>query len=167
MRVTSEHLSALQPHHPLWVMTHFNHPRELTSESRAALRRLADAGFPVMNHTVLLRGINDDADVLAQLFRGLVRERARPYYLLQADPVRGTGHLRTPLATGIAIMERLQGRLSGIALPRLIVDTPGGLGKVPVLPDFVVHRAAGTTRLRTWRGVEVDYVDPPEAASGD
>lgn len=159
-RITEELLSALRVHHPIWIMTHFNHPRELTAESALACNRLADAGFPVMNHTVLLRGINDDADTLASLFRGLVRVRVRPYYLLQADPVQGTGHLRTPLHTGIALMERLQGRLSGIALPKLIVDTPGGLGKVPVGPDYVVARTPGRTLLRTHRGVEVEYIDP-------
>ncbi|MEO8184778.1 MAG: KamA family radical SAM protein [Deltaproteobacteria bacterium] len=160
-RVTDELLAALRPYHPIWVMTHFNHPRELTQSAALACNRLADAGFPVLNHTVLLRGVNDDAEILAQLFRGLVRLRVRPYYLLQADPVQGTGHLRTPLSTGIDIMERLQGRLSGIALPKLIVDTPGGLGKVPVGPDYVVRREPGKTRLRTHRGVEVDYLDPP------
>jgi lysine 2,3-aminomutase len=105
--------------------------------------------------------VNDDAEVLAALFRGLVRARVRPYYLLQADPVRGTGHLRTPIATGIAIMEQLQGRLSGIALPKLICDTPGGRGKVPLSPDWVVSRDEGKTVLRTFRGEEVAYVDPP------
>jgi lysine 2,3-aminomutase len=161
-RVTNELTEALRPHHPLFIMTHFNHPKELTELSRAALRRLADAGFPVMNHTVLLRGVNDDARTLTALFRGLVRERARPYYLLQTDPVRGSSHLRTPLDTGIRLMEELQGRLSGIALPKLIVDTPGGFGKVPVVPNSIVSRENGVTRFRTWRGVEVDYVDPPE-----
>ncbi len=165
MRVTPELLRALRPHHPLWVMTHFNHPAELTPEAVAACERMADAGFPVMNQTVLLAGVNDDAAILESLFRGLVRARVRPYYLLQADPVRGTGHLRTPLARGVAIMERLQGRLSGIALPRLICDTPGGRGKVPLGPDYVVGRkSAGgvtTTTLRTFRGESVDYVDPP------
>jgi len=160
-RVTDELLSALRPYHPIWVMTHFNHPRELSERAAQACNRLADAGFPVLNHTVLLRGVNDDAEILTQLFRGLVRLRVRPYYLLQADPVQGTGHLRTPLSTGIDIMERLQGRLSGIALPKLIVDTPGGLGKVPIGPDYVVQREPGKTRLRTHRGVEVDYLDPP------
>jgi lysine 2,3-aminomutase len=160
-RITSELTSALRPHHPLWVMTHFNHPKGLTELSRSALRRLADAGFPVMNHTVLLRGVNDDAETLTALFRGLVRERVRPYYLLQADPVRGSSHLRTPLETGIRLMEALQGRLSGIALPKLIVDTPGGLGKVPVGPDYVISRSDGVTRFRTFRGVEVEYLDPP------
>ncbi|MBX3183810.1 MAG: KamA family radical SAM protein [Polyangiaceae bacterium] len=167
MRLDAELLGALRSHHPLWVMTHFNHPKELTAEARAGLNRLADAGFPVMNQSVLLRGVNDRAETLEALFRGLVRERARPYYLLQADPVRGTGHLRTPLSVGLELMEALQGRLSGIALPKLIVDTPGGMGKVPVLPSWVVARTPATadepgrTTLRTWRGVEVDYVDPP------
>jgi lysine 2,3-aminomutase len=164
-RVTDELLQALRPHHPIWVMTHFNHPKELTAEAGEAAMRLADAGFPVMNHSVLLRGVNDDADVLAALFRGLVRWRVRPYYLLQADPVQGTGHLRTPLQVGIDIMQRLQGRLSGIALPKFIVDTPHGRGKVPVGPDYVVSRDAGVTRFRTHRDVEVDYVDPPPAAA--
>jgi lysine 2,3-aminomutase len=165
MRVTRELLRALRPHHPLWVMTHFNHPRELSREAAAACARMADAGFPVMNQTVLLAGVNDDASVLEALFRGLVRNRVRPYYLLQADPVRGTGHLRTPLARGVELMERLQGRLSGIALPKLICDTPGGRGKVPVGPDYVEARKSSggvtTTTLRTFRGESVDYVDPP------
>ena len=98
--------------------------------------------------------------VLEKLFRGLVRARVRPYYLLQADPVRGTGHLRTPLDAGIAIMQALQGRLSGIAIPKLIVDTPGGMGKVPIGPEYVVARAEGRTTFRTPRGVLVDYLDP-------
>jgi lysine 2,3-aminomutase len=165
MRITRELLRALRPYHPLWVMTHFNHPKELTPEAIAACTRMADAGFPVMNQTVLLAGINDAADVLEALFRGLVRARVRPYYLLQADPVRGTGHLRTPLARGVELMESLQGRLTGIALPRLICDTPGGYGKVPLGPDYVAGRASAggvtTTTLRTFRGQAVDYVDPP------
>ncbi|MGD0677995.1 MAG: KamA family radical SAM protein [Polyangiaceae bacterium] len=163
MRITHELLEALRPHHPIWVMTHFNHPKELSAEARVACARLADAGFPIMNQTVLLAGINDDDRVLEPLFRDLVRTRVRPYYLLQADPVRGTGHLRTPLARGIDIMERLQGRLSGIALPKFICDTPGGRGKVPLGPDYVIARLPGKTRLRTFRGEAVDYVDPPRA----
>jgi lysine 2,3-aminomutase len=161
-RITHELVQALRAFHPIWIMTHFNHPKELTALAREGLRRLVDGGFPVMNHTVLLRGVNDDSAVLSELFRGLVRERVRPYYLLQADPVRGTGHLRTPLDTGLRIMEELQGRLSGIALPKFIVDTPGGMGKVPVHPNYIVSRGKGVTRFRTHRGVEVDYLDPPE-----
>jgi lysine 2,3-aminomutase len=161
-RILPELLDALRPHHPLWVMTHFNHPRELSVESFRALEDLANAGFPVMNHTVLLAGVNDDAALLSELFRGLVRHRARPYYLLQADPVRGTGHLRTPLARGVAIMDELQGRLSGIALPKFIVDTPGGFGKVPAGPSYVVESRPGVTRFRSPRGNHVDYFDPGE-----
>ncbi|HVJ20395.1 MAG TPA: KamA family radical SAM protein [Polyangiaceae bacterium] len=161
-RITDELVSALRPHHPLWVMTHFNHPKELTPETRAACRRLADGGFPVMNQTVLLRGVNDDSRTLTELFRGLVRERVRPYYLLQTDPVRGSGHLRTPLKVGLRIMEELQGRLSGIALPKFIVDAPGGFGKMPLVPNYVIATEGAVTRFRTPRGVEVEYVDPPE-----
>jgi lysine 2,3-aminomutase len=148
-------------------MTHFNHPKELTRDSLAACARLVDAGFPVMNQTVLLAGINDDARTLEALFRGLVRGRVRPYYLLQADPVRGTSHLRTPLSRGIELMAALQGRLTGIALPKLVCDTPGGRGKVPLQPDYVVglehesESAPAKTRLRTFRGEVVTYVDPP------
>lgn len=162
MRIDEELLRALRPHHPLWVMTHFNHPRELDEEARGALRRLADAGFPVMNQAVLLRGVNDSAETLTALFRGLVRERVRPYYLLLMDPVRGTGHLRTSVKAGIDIMEQLQGKLSGIALPKLIMDTPGGFGKIPLSPDYVVERGRGVTRVRTPRGNQVDYFDPEE-----
>jgi lysine 2,3-aminomutase len=163
MRITGELVRALRRYHPIWVMTHFNHPKELTNLAIRACVRLADAGFPVMNQCVLLAGINDDPGTLETLFRGLVRARVRPYYLLQADPVRGTSHLRTPLARGVALMEALQGRLSGIALPKLICDTPDGRGKVPIGPDYVVARGDGTTTLRTFRGELAIYVDPPLA----
>lgn len=159
-RITPELLTALRPFHPLWVMTHFNHPKELTPQSRRACALLADNGFPVMNQTVLLRGVNDSAEVLTELFRGLVRERVRPYYLLQMDPVVGTSHLRTPLSTGIRVMEALQGRLSGIALPKFIVDTPGGYGKVPHGPTYVVATELGKTTFRSPHGQLVDYLDP-------
>lgn len=165
-RITAELLSALRPLHPLWVMTHFNHPKELTPESTAACRRLADAGFPVMNQTVLLRGINDDAATLIALFRGLVRERVRPYYLLQMDPVVGTSHLRTSIATGRRLMDELQGRLSGIALPKYIVDTPGGFGKVPAGPSYVERESDGVTTFRSPRGNSVDYLDPIDEHDG-
>ena len=161
MRITDELLAALRPHHPIWVMTHFNHPKELCEEARAACIRLADAGFPVMNQTVLLRGINDDADTLAELFRGLIRVRVRPYYLLQMDPVSGTSHLRTPLSRGVELMGQLQGRVTGIAMPKFICDTPGGKGKVPLAPAAIVAERPGVTTLRTFRGELVDYVDPP------
>ncbi len=166
-RIDAELIAALRPLHPIWVMTHFNHPRELSPEATRALSLLADGGFPVMNQTVLLRGINDNVTTLTELFRGLVKRRVRPYYLLQADPVRGTGHLRTTVAQGRELMRALQGNLSGIALPKYIVDTPGGFGKVPAGPSFEVSSALGTTRFRTHRGVEVDYIDPPDARRVD
>ena len=162
-RITDDLCAAIrESFEATWVMTHFNHPKELTEEARAACGKLADAGLPVMNQTVLLRGVNDDAGTLETLFRGLVRLRVRPYYLLQMDPVGGTGHLRTPLRRGIELMAALQGRLSGIALPKLIVDTPGGLGKVPIGPSYLVSEDDGVTVLETFRGDLVEYYDPPE-----
>ena len=163
-RITDGLCRALRTHPAVWLMTHFNHPKELTAEARAACAKLVDHGIVVMNQSVLLRGVNDDARTLESLFRGLVRARVRPYYLLQTDPVVGTSHLRTPLATGIALMEQLQGRLSGIALPKLIVDTPHGKGKVPIGPDYIVGRQGAVTTLRTFRGELVDYVDPDHRA---
>jgi lysine 2,3-aminomutase len=165
-RITEELLAALRPYHPLWVMTHFNHPLELTAAARRGCRRLAEGGFPLLNQTVLLRGVNDDADVLRELFRALVAERVHPYYLHQTDPAAGTGHLRTPIATGLRIMAELQGRLSGIALPKLIVDTPGGHGKVPIQPEYICRREDGVTWLKTPWGEEVAYEDPPSSSHG-
>lgn len=162
-RITDSFCQALRAHPAVWLMTHFNHPKELTAEAKAACARLVNAGIPVMNQSVLLRGVNDDAATLEALFRGLVQQRVRPYYLLQTDPVRGTGHLRTPLSVGMDLMAQLQGRLSGIALPRFIVDTPGGRGKVPVQHETIVRAQNGCTTLRTFRGEEVDYLDPPSA----
>ena len=162
-RITEELCAAIrESHHATWIMTHFNHPKELSDEARTACARLVDAGLPVMNQSVLLRGVNDEAETLETLFRGLVRSRVRPYYLLQMDPVGGTGHLRTPLRRGIELMAALQGRLSGIALPKLIVDTPGGLGKVPTGPSYLLSEDEGVTVLKTFRGDLVEYYDPPE-----
>jgi len=162
-RITDELVAALRPYQPLWLMVHFNHPRELSPAAEQACLRLADGGFPVLSQTVLLRGVNDSASVLERLFRQLIRLRVRPYYLLQADPVQGSAHLRTPIETGLQIMEQLQGRLSGIALPKLVVDTPGGKGKVPLCPDYLVRREGKRTSLRTFRNETVDYVDPPRS----
>ncbi|MGB5809163.1 MAG: KamA family radical SAM protein, partial [Polyangiales bacterium] len=162
-RITDELCETIRESHPsTWIMTHFNHPKELSAEAVAACARLTDAGLPIMNQTVLLRGVNDSVNDLEMLFRGLVRARVRPYYLLQMDPVAGTGHLRTPLRDGIELMRALQGRVSGIALPKLIVDTPGGLGKVPIGPNYVVSQENGVTLLETFRGDRVEYYDPPE-----
>ena len=160
MRIDDDLVQMLCKHHPIWLMTHFNHPKELTTQSRVALRKLADAGIPVMNHTVLLKGINDNADTLESLFRGLIRERARPYYLLHPDVVTGTGHLRPKLASSIAVYSKLMGKLSGLAIPRLMVDTPGGKGKVQIGPNSIVSMNPGSTELLTYRGETVTVLDP-------
>lgn len=136
-RVTGELCTMLRRHHPLFLNTHFNHPREIAPEAAEACRMLADAGIPLGNQTVLLRGVNDDAAVMAELLRGLLRIRVRPYYLHHMDLVRGTGHFRTSIQSGIDIMGALRGPVSGIALPQYVVDLPGGRGKVPVLPQYV------------------------------
>lgn len=161
MRIDRELVDGLAGLQPVWFMLHFNHPRELTRQACEALAKLADGGYPMMNQTVLLRGVNDEAGVLANLFRGLIEQRVRPYYLLHADVMAGTGHLRTTVARSIALFSQLQGSLSGIALPKLVIDTPGGGGKVVVGPETVVKRGRGRTTVRTFRGELIDIVDPP------
>ncbi|MGQ9663331.1 MAG: KamA family radical SAM protein [Kiritimatiellia bacterium] len=160
MRITEELVQMLRRYHPVYVNTHFNHPIELTPEAEAACMRLVDAGIPVANQTVLLRGVNDNPQVMAELFRRLVRVRVRPYYLFQCDLVRGVEHFRTPLAKGIEIMEYLRGRLSGLAIPTFVVDTPGGKGKVPLLPNYVVSTSPTHTVLRNYAGELVSYPEP-------
>jgi lysine 2,3-aminomutase len=129
-RVTPELARMLRRHRPLWLNTHFNHPVEITPDAVRACERLADAGIPLGNQTVLLRGVNDDADTLEALFRGLLRARVRPYYLLQCDPVAGVGHFRVGLSRGRAIMRELRGRLSGLALPAYVADRAGADSKI-------------------------------------
>lgn len=160
MRITDELVAMLRKYHPLYVNTHFNHPAELTAESTSACRRLADAGVPMGNQSVLLRGVNDRAEVLEELFRGLVRNRVRPYYLYQCDLVRGVEHFRTPLSKGLSIMEYLRGRLSGIAIPTFVVDAPYGGGKIPLLPNYIVSVSPTHTVLRNFEGMLVAYPEP-------
>ncbi len=162
MRITSALCQVLRAHPSTWLMTHFNHDTELSPQAEHALRKLVDHGIPVLNQTVLLRSINDTSQQLARLFRHLVRLRVKPYYLLQMDPVRGTGHMRTSVARGMQIMDELQGNLSGIALPKYIVDTPGGMGKVHAQRSPLERYDNGVATFRTHRGVSVDYIDPPE-----
>ena len=155
-RITGELVALLRRFQPLYLNTHFNHPRELAAESAAACRRLADAGIVLGNQTVLLRGVNDRAEILAELFKGLLRLRVRPYYLHQMDLVRGTGHFRTKVETGLAIMRQLRGPLSGLAIPQYVIDLPGGKGKIPLLPDYVEEQGE-TMRLRTPSGEVITY----------
>jgi lysine 2,3-aminomutase len=159
-RLTDELAAMLRKHHPLYINTHFNHPRELTPAVAEACTRLADAGVPLGNQCVLLRGINDNPQTMETLCRGLVRMRVRPYYLFQCDLVRGVEHFRTPLARGLEIMEYLRGRVSGLAIPNFVVDAPHGGGKIPVLPNYVVSRSPSHTVLRNFEGMMVSYPEP-------
>jgi lysine 2,3-aminomutase len=159
-RITPELVAVLRRHR-VWLSLHFSHPAELTSEVAAACDMLADAGIPLGSQTVLLRGINDDPAVLKQLFHELLKNRVRPYYLYQADPVVGTAHLRTSIAKRLEIMGQLRGHTSGYAVPTYVVDAPGGGGKIPLQPETVVSRDGGSWRLRNWAGREYTYVDPP------
>jgi lysine 2,3-aminomutase len=160
MRITDELTQMLRNYHPIWVNTHFNHPDELTVEAAEACTRLADAGVPLGNQSVLLRGINDDPPTIEQLCRGLVRMRVRPYYLFQCDLVRGVEHFRTPISRGLEIMEYLRGRLSGLAIPTFVVDAPHGGGKIPVLPNYVVSMSPTHTVFRNFEGLLVSYPEP-------
>jgi lysine 2,3-aminomutase len=158
-RITPELLQRVRDFHPVYVSTHFNHPAECTPEAGACLERLADAGFNVGNQMVLLKGINDDAAVVETLNRWLVRHRCRPYYMLQCDPVTGTAHLRTPVQAGVDILDRLRGRVSGLAIPQLVVDLPGGGGKVTLVPERLVRRDGASRVYRGADGGEFTYVD--------
>ena len=160
MRITDELTAMLRKYHPVWINTHFNHPNELTPEAMAACAKLVDAGIPLGNQSVLLRGVNDQPRIIEQLCRGLVRTRVRPYYLFQCDLVRGVEHFRTPISRGVEIMEYLRGRLSGLAIPSFVVDAPHGGGKIPVLPTYVVSTSPTHTVLRNFEGMLVAYPEP-------
>ncbi|HEY3445049.1 MAG TPA: KamA family radical SAM protein [Myxococcales bacterium] len=162
MRVDAALAKALRRLAPLYVVTHFNHPKELTRESRAACERLVDAGVPVENQTVLLRRINSSPRILGELFRGLLAIRVRPYYLHQMDVAQGTEHLRTPLEEGVRILAALRGRVSGLAIPHFAVDLPGGGGKVTLQPDYVLSADARQVRLKNWKGETYVYPQPAE-----
>ena len=161
-RITPELCDILSKYHPVWMNTHFNHPKELTEEAERAIDRLLRAGVPVGNQTVLLKGINDNTKTMMELCRGLVRMRIRPYYLYQAQLIGGTAHLRTPIETGMNIMRELQGHLTGFAIPKYVLDTP--YGKVPLTGDYIVGRNAEGVVIRTTRGETwVEANDPPQS----
>lgn len=166
MRIDRELVRMLRRHAPLYLNTHFNHPVELTAQAAEALARLADAGIPLANQTVLLRGVNDSPRTLETLFRELLRHRVRPYYLFQCDLVRGIEHFRTPLQTGLDIMRHLRANLDGLGIPHFVLDTPGGGGKIELLPDAVVSREPGRTWLRNPGGDVVSHPEPLSAPGG-
>ena len=160
MRIDAELCAALRKHHPLFINTHFNHIKELTPEARAGCERLVDAGIPVGNQTVLLRGVNSSVRSLRALMRGLLRARVRPYYLFQGDTVIGTDHLRTPIETAQELYRGLRGYMNGMAVPMLVLDAPGGGGKVPIVPSYLDELDAERAIVTTYRGTRVEYPQP-------
>lgn len=157
-RITLSLSRMLKTHHPLYLNTHFNHPLEITPQSSEACILLADAGIPLGNQTVLLKGVNDDLGVMKQLVQKLLTLRVRPYYIHQLDKVRGTSHFRTPVERGLEIISGLRGHTSGLAIPQYVIDLPGGKGKVPLLPDDV-KKEGRTYFLRNYLGEVVEYQD--------
>ena len=143
----------------IFLMTHFNHPKECTDEAWGACDRISAAGTPIQNQMVLLRGINDDADVVQQLNRRLLRMRGKPYYIIHADMAQGIGHFRTPVSAGIAILDALRGHTSGLAVPQYVVDLPGGGGKVPVIPDYVTARGDSGWTFRNYRDRSYELIE--------
>ncbi|MBF0262416.1 MAG: KamA family radical SAM protein [Magnetococcales bacterium] len=160
MRVTRKLVGMLKPYHPLGLSLHATHPDELTPEAGASLERLADAGILLAGQTVLLAGINDDLETLRTLMRGLVRHRVRPYYLYQCDPISGSGHFRVPVSRGLTLMEGLVGHLSGYAVPRYVIDAPGGGGKIPIAPATLAGREGDDLLIKNHLGQFYRYPDP-------
>ena len=159
-RITPELCEMLKKYHPIWLNTHFNHPNEFTPEAEQALARLANAGIPLGNQTVLLRGVNDCVHVMKKLMHELVRNRVRPYYIYQCDLSMGLEHFRTPVSKGIEIIENLRGHTSGYAVPTFVVDAPGGGGKTPVMPQYVISQSPDKVILRNFEGVITTYTEP-------
>ncbi len=159
-RITPELVAMLSRHHPLWINTHFNHPRELTSPARAALARLADSGIPLGNQSVLLAGVNDCPRIMRELCHRLLQNRVRPYYLYQCDLSEGLSHFRTPVGKGIEIMESMIGHTSGLAVPTYVIDAPHGGGKIPVMPSYLISWSTNKVVLRNYEGVITTYKEP-------
>ena len=157
MRITRQLTRMLRKHHPLWMSIHFTHPDELTPEVSEATARLADAGIPLGSQTVLLKGINDQLPVMKQLLHGLLVRRVKPYYLYQCDPITGSAHFRTTVAQGLAIIEGLRGHTTGYAVPTYVIDAPGGGGKIPLLPEYVVGHDGNDLLLRNFEGNTYRY----------
>lgn len=158
-RITRNLLSILKRYHPLYMSIHFTHPAELTPEVRMACNNLANAGIPLGSQTVLLKGINDDVTVMRKLMQGLLSMRVRPYYLYQCDPILGSAHFRTPVSTGLKIIEGLRGHTSGYAVPHYVIDAPGGGGKIPLLPDYAAGRNKRGLKLRNYENKHFYYPD--------
>jgi len=159
-RITDELIRVLKKYQPLWINTHFNHPQEMTTSAKEALCKLADAGFPLGNQTVLLADVNDCPRIMKTLMHKLVQNRVRPYYLYQCDLSEGLSHFRTPVGKGIEIMESLIGHTSGFAIPTYVIDAPGGGGKIPVMPNYIISWSTNKVVLRNYEGVITTYREP-------
>jgi lysine 2,3-aminomutase len=149
----------LKNHHPIFINTHFNHPWEITDESSKACRMLVDAGIPVNNQAVLMKDINDNPEVMKELFLKLLTIRVRPYYLFMTDETKSTNHFRTTIDRGIEIIDKLRGHISGLAIPHFVIDAPGGGGKIPLLPKYVLHQDEDKIVLRNYKHEVYVYRD--------
>ncbi|MDD5155006.1 MAG: KamA family radical SAM protein [Candidatus Omnitrophica bacterium] len=158
-RITEKLVNTLKKYSPIWVSIHFNHPKEITKRCKIACDMLSDGGMPLGSQTVLLKGINDRPYIMKKLMHELLQIRVRPYYIYQCDPVRGTQHFRTPVAAGINIMEKLRGYTSGYAVPTYVIDGPGGGGKIPVGPNYILSQAKGKYVLRNYKGKIYAYLE--------
>lgn len=159
-RITDNLISILKKYHPLWINTHFNHPNEITSSAKESLAKLADGGFPLGNQSVLLADVNDCPRIMKSLLHKLVQNRVRPYYLYQCDLSEGLSHFRTPIGKGIEIMESLIGHTSGFARPTYVIDAPGGGGKIPVMPNYIISWSTNKVVLRNYEGIITTYKEP-------
>ncbi|MCB2354757.1 lysine 2,3-aminomutase [Clostridium estertheticum] len=164
-RITPKLVDMLKKYHPIWLNTHFNHPNEITQEAKLACERLANAGIPLGNQSVLLRGVNDCSNIMMQLVHELVKIRVRPYYIYQCDLSMGLEHFRTPVSKGIEIIEGLRGHTSGFCVPTFVVDAPGGGGKIPVMPGYVISQSPEKIVLRNFEGVITTYEQPTSYTS--
>lgn len=161
-RITPELCAMLQKYHPLWMSVHVNHPRELTTEVKAGLERLANAGIPLGNQSVLLRGVNDNLETMRTLVHKLLRCRVRPYYIYQLDLIQGSSHLQVPVSKGLEIIEGLRGFTTGYAVPQYVIDAPGGGGKVPINPNYMIYHDKEKVVIRNYEGKVFEYPEPAE-----
>ena len=159
-RITTELIKVLKKHSPLWMSLHFNHPKEISKRVKFACELLADNGIPLGSQTVLLKDINDKPHIMKKLMHELLKIRVRPYYIYQCDPIMGSSHFRTPISAGMNIIEKLRGHTTGYAVPTYVIDGPGGGGKIPVAPEYVVSRENGAYTLRNYAGGTYTYHEP-------
>ncbi len=164
-RINDDLCRIIKAYHPIWLNTHFNHPKEITPETKEACRKLADSGVPLGNQTVLLRGVNDCPYIVRKLVHELVKMRVRPYYLYQCDLSTGIEHFRTPVSKGIEIIELLRGHTSGFAVPTYVIDAPGGGGKIPVFPQYLISQSTDKVILRNYEGVICSYTEPEDKSA--